>query len=221
MVRNGSFRECSPDGSPGGVHALVGPVARMGRRVHRGDEVVGVGDGQEKQGEDRDQVGHDGDCLGDVLEDRGPRHVSGDGGGGASVLPGRRAEEGVEDAARDRSRGGVDERRDGESRPERRRISERLEFLLKRPLLTRQMPGKALEAPGEKHEREEKGQDPGDDRQVEEKVRERRAPSENDRLRQENEAPQDRRKDASSEDPAVPVPDDFGRPYQVPSGLKD
>ena len=94
----------------------------------------------------------------------------------------------------------MDKRGDGESGKDSGG-TDRLALFLGWPLLARQMPGKALEAPGEKHEREEKGQDPGDDRQVEEKVRERRAPSENDRLRQENEAPQDRRKDASSEDP--------------------
>ena len=107
----------------------------------------------------------------------------------------------------------MDEGGDGESCEERGRVSDVFDFPLERPLLTCQMPWKPFEAPGKKQKREKKGHETYDARQIDEKIRERRRPSEIDRLGQKNEPSHDRRENSAPEDP---MEDGRGRPVQEP-----
>ncbi len=95
----------SPDRSPRGIHPLMGPVTRMGGRVHRGDEVVSIGDSQEKKRQNRHDAGDNGDGRRKSGQNGRVRESRRKGRARAGVPSGSRSEKGIKDATGEQSRG--------------------------------------------------------------------------------------------------------------------
>ncbi len=199
--------------------------------MHGLDEVIAVGDRQQKQGQDRHEACHNGDGRRNGVQDLGLAHERDKGSRLTGALsPGKGgSEQDAEKAGGNRSRRRVDEGGNGE--PGQDAVFDLFKFRLDRPLLPWMPAGKIFKTPVPEKNRISNGRDPRQNVHVIEPGRNPLQTGKKPGLKQHSEAADNRRKGAVTEDlfeswgmgpvvePGIPEPPEIGKCGRHESGM--